>query len=250
MKNFFLILFCIVWNISFGSVTFYNVGQGNCTIVKSPSKKILIIDAGSSNTTGVEEVSEPKYASLAHKISESVRADFETSKWLWFVISHPDKDHLNLVKMIIMYLNILRDPSAPLPEYKIGILFGGKASLYSTKDSKELLDFAVTHNINHKFGKTDYRIGDSFIYHVSRDGSPILEGWDETTDGKVDFLSMGSDNAIPAKALSAEESTNAASIVMKVQVGPLSIMVTGDKTKSEINGLIERLKGPSLKENM
>jgi len=36
-------------------VTFHDIGQGNCTVVTSPSKKVLVIDAGSSNTTGIPE---------------------------------------------------------------------------------------------------------------------------------------------------------------------------------------------------
>lgn len=227
---------------------FYNVGQGNCTIVKSLSRKVLIVDAGSSNTVGIPDIDDPKYESLARKVADSIRGDVHASKWLWFVVSHPDRDHLNLVKLIIQHLGILRDPnpaalnaSKLLSDFNVGIVFGGKPDLYKKEDGGELLGFVRTHSIPHRFSGVDcHRDPTSNSYVLKGDNSPILPDFSPRDGVNVCFLSVGVE-ALYSRRPREEELTNAASIVMKIQVGPHSAILTGDKTEKETKFIINRL---------
>ena len=253
-------------------LTFHNVGQGNCTVIKSPRRQVLIVDAGSSNTTGVEEIpTEGKYKALADKIFTSIKDDLEASKWLWFVVSHPDKDHLNLVIKIIEQSNLLdKTERRVIDGTSIGILLGGERNIYKTGDSNALIRFLLSYSIPCFFGAEDYKaqLRPGVMYEPREVPSKILRGW----EGKIDFLSVdgnlgavrkvvkkrtavsafgegsgaGSGDADDSSATvitEKEDDTNKVSIVMKVYCGPFSVMLTGDKTKKETYLIIDRFKG-------
>lgn len=254
-----------------GEVTFHNVGQGNCTVIKSPRRQVLVVDAGSSNTVGVEGIPERgKYEVLADKIFTSIKDDLEASKWLWFVVSHPDKDHLNLVTKIIESAREVFGASLNL-----GVLLGGpQKDKYKKEDSKKLVSFLENETIPHFYGGEHYVLERRGIFYVSRHkSSPILAGW----EGRLDFLSLdadtnkvlgvqmrlktgkrkgaGSDTVVDLSMAGSSRSsvslaldkkeiedddTNKLSIVMKISVGGFSIMLTGDKTKTETKAIIAR----------
>jgi len=236
-------------------VTFHDIGQGNCTVVTSPSKKVLVIDAGSSNTTGIPGVpSTGKFEHLSTRVLDSVREDLTSGNWLWFVVSHPDKDHLNLVEFMVRESGFLDlDAKEPIEGRVLGVLLGGERNIYKKADSSALVKFLAEFNIPHFFGKDAYRLQErpGFLYVPKELPSTILRDW----DGTISFLSLAAD-AKTFKFTSKkykkakkdpleeekEDETNAASIVMKVCCGPFSVMVTGDKTKKETNFIIDRLK--------
>lgn len=83
-------------------VAFFNVGQGNCTVVKAPNKQdIFIVDAGTSklpqnivlgNTSeGLEDVV------LTNSIKQWILNNGKESYNVRFLLSHPDKDHQSLI---------------------------------------------------------------------------------------------------------------------------------------------------------
>ena len=120
-------------------ITFYNVGQGNCTIVRSPTRKVLFVDAGSSSTLGIAGIDTDdeggKYEQLSSRVVDFVKDDLDHSQWLYFIISHPDKDHLNLVRSIISKSKFVDLSSKkPFDGYMIGVLFGGDHTIYSKGD--------------------------------------------------------------------------------------------------------------------
>lgn len=103
------VVLVLVWyqgNASEFDVTFYNVGQGDCTIIKYPNKRILFVDAGTSETRGVLGIAEndkDKTEKLAENIVDFITPDLEVSKWLLFVVTHSDKDHLNLIPLVRVF---------------------------------------------------------------------------------------------------------------------------------------------------
>ena len=224
-------------------ITFYHVGQGNCTIVKSPTRRILFVDAGSSSTIGVADVNvgdeEGKYDQLAGNIVKFVKKDIAHSKWLYFVVSHPDQDHLNLVKPIISksgFLDTAR--KEPLAGYSLGVLLGGDSHLYSKGEGNKLISFLTENKIRHWFGRDAYESEKlPGVFYVPKVAPPPLDEW----DGRVEFLSVGMDS-VYRKTPSAEIVNNASSIVMKLYCGSRSLMLTGDKTKKEMDLLISRFK--------
>ena len=70
----FLSLITEAW--SFNEVDFYNVGQGHCVVARSPIKEkgIMIIDAGSSSTIGIDGINGlHKFVQLGEIIYSSIK---------------------------------------------------------------------------------------------------------------------------------------------------------------------------------
>ena len=95
-------------------VRFWNVGQGNCTLIKSPEKEqdpngnvlrrqLLIVDAGTSQYPEELVVKCGNTASANKDLLTSI------SKWIGnfshydahIILSHPDNDHINLIAPLI-----------------------------------------------------------------------------------------------------------------------------------------------------
>jgi len=261
MKGFFflkirsivLLSLCIFFNPSRSycavdedyKMTIHNVGQGNCVSVVSPTKKVLFVDAGSSSTRGVSGITDEKgkYRQLANKIVGSVERNLSVSHWLYFIISHPDQDHLNLVQYIITVSGLLTDTGRLLAECNIGVLFGGKSDIYARGEGKTLLLFLSGCSIPFWFGSDQYKLEESSrLFYVPKDDPmPILSEW----DGGLEFLSVGMDAAY-LSSTTAEENSNAASIVVKLQCGGTSVTLTGDKTKKEKRFITNRFKERGL----
>lgn len=70
-------------------VKMYNVGQGNCVLVKYPNDVFLLVDCGSTSH-GVDK----------SKIAAQIDADVGKGKISTVVLSHPDDDHINIVPYI------------------------------------------------------------------------------------------------------------------------------------------------------
>lgn len=72
-------------------VHFLNVGQGNCILIKTPAGKYMLYDAGTSSSSQV--VDPTLVAAYIQKLTGG--ADITT-----VILSHPDKDHINIVPYI------------------------------------------------------------------------------------------------------------------------------------------------------
>lgn len=228
-------------------VTFYNVGQGDCTIIKYPNSRVLFVDAGTSETRGVVDIAEndkEKTEKLARSIVDFITPDLEISKWLFFIITHSDQDHLNLIPFIISKFFEVAEHDAD--DYKIGVLFGGTKNSYSiTRPCKFLLKIIEDYNIPHIFGGDAFKIDSSRLFYVPKPSTPhspqrmVSDMLKELT---VHFLSVKSDVDYGDKKLTREKISNAESIVLKVKCNSKSIIITGDKTRKEIECIIRRFE--------
>lgn len=226
-----ILIRCLVWtiiaisqNASFAAenayieVAFFNVGQGNCTIVRAPDKRnVWFFDAGSKKNP-INITNEDSFP----------RDDISTAivKWLGasndinfhFVLSHPDEDHYNIIREI----------------------------------RKNLRDKKITFYISDKYPHTDYGTGtfkdveDQDIIRITYldEGVPglritgpvkkrrqqvlkshIIEQGTGNEKIKVEFLNAGSVDKIARK-----QNTNLHSLIVKLSYGPYSVLLTGDAT--------------------
>ena len=253
MKN-KIIIFVLTYFLSLNlysadeyDVTFYNVGQGNCVILKShTTQNILFVDAGSSSTIGVvNEGLRDKNEHLAQNIVDYIRHDLEESQTLHFIISHADRDHLNLVKPIISsFFGLPDDPSSlskyqksnilkRLKKYKISALFGGCRGEYEKGDGSILIDFMEDYGIPFWFSTNHFRQDSDRLYFVpknDRQSARINDLW----ESEIKYFSI--DGRYSGKK------DNATSIVMKIKLGDSYLTLTGDKTKDEIKAIIDAFR--------
>ena len=193
---------------------------------------------------GIAENDKDKTEKLAENIVDFITPDLEVSKWLLFVVTHSDKDHLNLIPLVIS--NFFKVIEHDADEYKIGILFGGtKNSYLHTKPCTFLLQVVADYNISHIFGGDGFEIDSKRQFYIPKAvalRSPQRMVSSMLKELLIHFLSVKSDVDYGAKRLIREEISNAESIVLKVQCGDKTVMITGDKTKKEIEYIIRRFE--------
>lgn len=279
MSSYLFFSFLIVTSagLAFDEVNFYNVGQGHCAVAKS-KKGILIVDAGSSSTMGIDgikEDSEKKYESLANKLYKSIE-DYSSSSHasssdkdekkekttgsdvglssshhsflnvpITFIITHADKDHLNLAKQLAENFS---KKTLTREARKIKFILGGSKTEYSSGEANKLLKF-LEKNKNIKIA-----YGSEFI----QDDSTLL--WSppktlglEFNSNELGFLSVKAIINVkrPRGAPSSDDQNkNASSIVVKIIGKNGSVMIAGDKTKVQIQNIIASHRVKKLLHNL
>ena len=150
-----IILFMFSFKFSFGGfeVDFFDVGQGNCTVVRCPKGHPLLVDAGSSQGKAGE-----KKANTIGKIVErliSIPNESTDGTHLSFFVSHGDDDHTNWIKDILTnFKKNLRDQGER--NVKIRFLLGGRPAHYSD-GFRGFVEQHRQFSINQKIYISEYR---------------------------------------------------------------------------------------------
>jgi len=153
----FFFFFFIASNV-FGSanpnISFVNVGQGNCVVVDCTDGEKLVVDCGSSTRVGVIlDGKQPTEIEMGQDVQKKYFQE-GINKEVVILVTHPDQDHLNLLKYIFT--------KGKLDEIsKITLLLGGPIEDYFTTNvASDLLEhFAVTHtktsivSLSHNLGE-------------------------------------------------------------------------------------------------
>lgn len=188
-------------------VTFYNIGQGNCTLVTYPGKKTMLVDAGFSK----EPLDDPHCDTVTTEIIATIKSK-TPQKQLFVVASHADKDHINLLTRICGPL--LKDA------FTIEFLLGGTPAFYKKKEGKELLSFIE---------KNKQICKKTFASDITGD------------DRAKQFAALIPSYGKVLSALTTSEKKldpNDTSIVLKVRDGAFSALLPGDATGNVTNPLI------------
>lgn len=108
INKLFTVLFSISFiSISFASdeieVNFFNVGQGNCTFIKCPSGPPLLVDAGSSKKPRLPctNLALRDYVENITQYIKETLPESDQEPAINVMLSHGDKDHYNLVHIIL-----------------------------------------------------------------------------------------------------------------------------------------------------
>lgn len=209
-----LILFCIIHaaQVTGMEVTFFNVGQGNCTLVTYPGQKTMLVDAGSSKAP----LNDPAKTQVVRDIIKGIK-EKTPDKQLFVVASHADKDHINLLTSIC----------APLlkEKFTLEFLLGGTPASYEKKDGKELLAFLEKHKKTCK--KT-------FASDITGDGKTHEKEFSKIVPPYSKVLA-----AITSADGKKNVDPNDTSIVLKVREGHFSALLPGDATGNVTEPLIK-----------
>lgn len=267
-------------SFSFDDITFYNVGQGHCVVAYSKTKGILVIDAGSSSTVGIDGVKgDGKCAILAQMICQDIRSkiatyfeddkkassgsgtsdaplDFTDSLFdngipISFIITHADQDHLNLVKPIVEDLLSPQerfDKKAKLSghvQLKANFILGGYEAAYKKGPSTELL--ALISSYDRAYGEHFKKSKDLLWTPIWT--SPSKDFKFDLGNNEIEFISVKNDKKRmqigKARTPMDDDSddTNASSIVVRIKsLFKYSVMITGDKTTSQILTILNLYK--------
>lgn len=208
MKNLFT--FFIIFQLPlFGmEVTFFNVGQGNCTLVTCPGQKTMLVDAGYSKAP----MDDAHCNTIVKNIIEKIKAN-APKKQLFIVASHADKDHISLLTRICEPL--LND------KFSFELLLGGTPAFYGKEDGKALLKFLEK---NKKKCKTTFASDITGNDHAKQFADLV------PSYAKILSAITSSDKKLDP---------NDTSIIVKVCDGTLSALLPGDATGNVTSPLIK-----------
>lgn len=192
-------------------VTFIDVGQGDCILVKFPDGKNMLVDGGKSNTV------------VEKKIDEYLTVDGKKLKIDYCVATHPDADHVGSLDYV--YAN-----------YSVGysfrpyVKYSGEISLTDTFNLGE--DRSCTSNdyknyltavYNEKSGYEYFLNGSDFTNAVEIDG--------ERYEYTVDFVMPYAESL---KDYADIQTSNDFSAVIKISYRGKSILLCGDAESENI----------------
>jgi beta-lactamase superfamily II metal-dependent hydrolase len=196
---------------------FFDVGQGNCTLIRPPKAPPILIDAGSSKGRDYSaDFAIKQRSSIVQEITKSLptnRTDYD----LHIIISHADKDHVNWVKRII------HPASFDGHNLKINFLLGGVEADYCKKEAKELLEYIK------KLNKTGPEASRSHYCFVSTYDPDIFT---KITYDKFELF--------PLTLLPPTGDPNTNSIILKMSYGKHSAILTGDATGATTSHVLAR----------
>lgn len=208
MKNILLLLILFIFPAQSMEVTFFNIGQGNCTLVTVPGQKTMLVDAGSSKAP----LDDPSCKNVISEIIDTIKTKTPDKK-LFVIASHADKDHINLLTTICT--SLLKD------NFSIEFLLGGAPSFYIKKEAKELLAFLDNNKKTCKKTFSSDITGDDRAKQFSKllpEYAKVLSAI-TTSENKLD--------------------PNDTSIVVKVRDHSFSTLLPGDATGNIMNPLIK-----------
>lgn len=183
--------------------TFIDVGQGDSTLIECPNGRHILVDAGSTTDPQEEEIR----AYLLDRLGED-QPVIDT-----LVITHPDKDHYNLIPDL-------------LEDIEIGHLYRvGAVKDYTSKDFKTWL------NAFPKEKTTVLKVDD-----VDTEETPNAD----ITCGAAKIW------VLAASVKATKSASNAKSIVLMIRYGEFEAILTGDATFDTEKAILSRYEASWL----
>jgi len=217
-------------------ITFIDIGQGNCTFVQCPGGETILIDCGSV-TKG-----EPKNEIAAHA-SEYIKKGLTANKLDYLIISHPDKDHMNLVHAVLAGVTVGK------------VLCGGSKSGYSGRGKDEFAPF-----IKKTMGEdlAEFMINGGKFYSESPDSKPeerkiqckhkfevfIVCANADKVEGSTFKSTLG---VTGVETLVQGTEANTACIVLCMRFAGRQVLICGDATFSTEYSILKSGWGSQLK---
>lgn len=221
-------------------IVFWNVGQGNCTLIKTPEfdrdgdllrRHITLIDAG-TNTLPVNPQTnekilgrhkEEKFSELIGREIVNYFNDGDTELYFRGIFSHPDEDHINLSKNIIDF--VANENSAFLEN--AGFYFGSREEVWKSHSntSRKVLECIEKIEEDH--------LTVSFSGVENNDFALQDEVVDFGNNNCLDFL-FGQNLNTPLG-----ESNNQESLVVRYRFGNISALIPGDATAETGEAIFE-----------
>lgn len=201
-------------------VHFLNVGKGNCTVIKFPSGRLMVVDIDNSRIEDDEEV-------LQCPI-EFLDKTYPRESIFRFVLTHPDMDHMSGLDELSKKREIL--------------------NFWDTLHEKEM-DVDKMHLGG--YSKEDWA-----AYQKLRASSSapkvhnLHQGEDQLSYWKQDRVKvLGPSKAMVKKAMETEE-FNHVSYVLKVEHEGISVLLGGDATKESWQDILDHHGAEKLKANV
>jgi beta-lactamase superfamily II metal-dependent hydrolase len=252
------------------SILFTPVGHGDCTVIRTPAGKTLVIDCGSSGGFGVDRDEEPEYEVEESecedlRVRHSIQALLGKRRRLDFLIlTHPDVDHHNKLETVFAEAKIGKVyHSAAFSEYtKTSWVLERIFPSEEDEEPEELDQSTAKAFINQVYFHYSSKIGrvaePSFITRLVDLGGTkhTPQKYDARKPNKVDCfdedgglliwaerdcrISILSSNVNQEHVVDNSRGGNRGSVVVLIKAFGKKILICGDATFNTENELIKR----------
>lgn len=205
-----VVILALFSSLCFGSceITFFDVGQGNCSIVSTENEDVFLIDCGSSSHTFKgDDFKKYQIKAISDKITDLLKA--QKQRMLNIIISHPDKDHYNwTIEVLSLCQAIMKKEFRVASAYLGGAeKYYEKAFVQFLKSLKGNITFPTEHEATREITKLNH--------------------------------SNGAFELLPALPCESKTKSNDCSLVVRITHGNRSCIITGDATKISTRHIIE-----------
>lgn len=194
-------------------VIFWEVGQGNCTLIKTPEfddgdnltkKHITLIDGGSSEYPDKFNP-KPKGDRAAQKVADEIldylKDDEEDiEKHMNVILSHPDEDPICFVDSIVKEVKKKEKPA-------LQFFIGKERTGWTTKVAEDILSYIDSLNL----------------------GADLMFSGDNLHNHNIELGNTNNINFLFGQKIKSKE-TNDHSLVVRYRFGNISALVPGDAT--------------------
>lgn len=240
------------------TVSIKNVGQGSCTIIRNhENNHFLIIDAGS-----LADKPQSTEACLRETFGFSeVNSDIPlTNNSITAIISHSDKDHINLFENIFssnqfllervarVYLgdhfaNYFRIPATRqfLTDFlkKIPGIEGKLVSLSHELASEDIL--SLLDKESPLLSRAKY-----YLFQSIKNGDGFLTERQRTCGHSFEFLGTNAGAGTDVDEAKSEEDTNINSAIVRLNIAGHNILIMGDATGQTTERILDALSDPAI----
>lgn len=208
----FLCLFFLSFTLAFAEfeIDFCDVGQGNGTIVNCPGGPPLLIDAGSRQGKVKKDIMNEMAERLYGLLPGSRPLNIPH---LFVFISHGDADHMDCIEGIVKLLEEWNQ------DLRVRFLLGGRPEHYAGTSKAGFRNLVERHR--------PYAINQRLY---------ISEHLDAPEGASLPIIKNGQVSIRIFAALN-DDDPNTSSLVLKLQYGGKSVLLTGDATRATMHGL-------------
>lgn len=218
-------------------IAYIDMGQGDCTILKLPNDRVVIIDCGSSSGLPADSFTNAQLLLRTWANGNSVDV----------ILTHPDQDHYNKIRLLVSgtkpyvqvsYICFSRsyNKNSPLGYYKEDSLGKNLTHLQFPM----LKEVTINNSVNSvtKWTKLmDYTGGIS----TTLGSNELVLYSGKTTNGKAWSLSIIAGN-VQTTSQTASIKSNCVSLITRVQLGNETMLLMGDATQETMDYLYSNQK--------
>jgi beta-lactamase superfamily II metal-dependent hydrolase len=216
------------------TITYYNVGQGNCVLMQNHEKKqAVLVDCGSTESEGIVRANNEKPSIDKKLIQESIDVKLKAvaPKDIVIIVTHMDRDHYNWIRGIEGI-----DPK----EAKFIISSSKSLKLFHHGGEQQGIKDDLLTEVIEKHGTNLFQVDtpEKLTEAIKECG---LGSWIKPLTAASGAMAEKAGVGAPAK------SKNADSVVIKAHSGECSALLTGDANEASAEAIEEEKKEDDLK---
>lgn len=229
-------------------IAYVDMGQGDCTIVKLPNDKVVVIDCGSS-----AHLDDKDFLN-----AQRLLRNWANGQAIDVILTHPDKDHYNKIRSLVqidatqkltqvnvgnIYFSRAKSDNSPLGYYKEDALRRNLSLLaFPRLVEVTVNDADASKNEQNIWTQAYSDYGDAINTKLNKDELVLYSG--RTKKSRKDWsISIIAGNVKTTAAQASATASNVVSLITLIQLGNEKLLLMGDATEETLDFLYNNRAG-------